>query len=59
MEQEMEEENVEFNSGIECPGNQSLEPFIGSSMVLKDREFTTEAILVEIASPNFLFKYTK
>lgn len=56
---EMKEENVEWNSGVECPGNHSLEPYIGSTIVLEDRNFTEESVLVEIASPDFLFKFTK
>lgn len=56
---EMKEENVEWNSGVECPGNISLEPYIGSTMILEDRNFTVESVLVEIASPLFFFKYTK
>lgn len=59
QDQEMKEENVEFNSGVECPGNHSLEPYIGSSMVLEDKNFISDAILVEVAGPDFLFKYTK
>ncbi len=59
LDQEMSGENVEVNSGVECPGNHSLEPYIGSSMVLEDKVFTNDAVLVEVASPNFLFNFTK
>lgn len=40
---------TEVNSGVQCPGNKSLEPYIGTVMTLEDATFTDEAILVEIA----------
>lgn len=53
-------EDVEMNTGIDCPGESSLEPFVGSVMTLENRLFLNEAILVEIA-PNdaFAYKYKK
>ena len=40
---------TEVNSGVQCPGNKSLEPYIGTVMTVEDATFTDEAILVEIA----------
>ena len=53
-------ETIEENSGHLCPGNKSLEPYIGTKMNLEEKEFQNEAILVEIATNNtFAFKYEK
>lgn len=49
---------VEENTGIDCPG-ESLEPYMGTLMTLEDKNFSDEAILVEIADPNFVFRYQK
>jgi hypothetical protein len=55
-----EESPTELNSGVQCPGNKSLEPYIGTVMTLEDATFTDEAILVEIAQDGlFAFQYTK
>jgi hypothetical protein len=43
-------ENVEENSGVECPGNKSLEPFIGTMVTLEEKLFLKEVILVEVAN---------
>jgi hypothetical protein len=43
------EDVTEVNSGVECPGNNSLEPYIGTMMTIEERTFIDEAILVEIA----------
>jgi len=40
---------TEVNCGVQCPGNKSLEPYIGTVMTLEDATFTDEVILVEIA----------
>jgi len=57
---EAEGEDVEMNSGVECPGERSLEPYVGSVMTLEDRLFMSEAILVEIApKDHFAFKFKK
>jgi hypothetical protein len=53
-------EDVEMNTGIDCPGERSLEPFVGSVMNLEQKSFLNEAILVEIAaSDKFAYKYKK
>lgn len=53
-------EDVEMNSGVECPGNRSLEAYCGTSIDLKEKNFVHEAILVEVAPKNnFFFKFTK
>ena len=35
----------------------SVEPYVGSSLVLKDHDFHNELLIVEIKSPNFAYKY--
>lgn len=51
---------TEVNSGVECPGNKSLEPYIGTILTLEDVTFNDEAILVEIATEgSFVFRFTK
>ena len=52
-------DDTEENSGVECPGDKSLEAYMGSLMTLEDKNFHDENILVEIAESNFAFKYTK
>lgn len=54
-----QDENVEENTGIECPGNKSLEVYIGSLMTLEDSQFLEECILVEVSERQFAYKYTK
>jgi hypothetical protein len=51
--------DTEENSGLECPGDKSLEAYMGSLMTLEDKNFMDECILVEIADGSFAFKYTK
>lgn len=41
-------EGVEVNTGVQCPGNRSMEPFVGSVMTLEDKDFINEAVLCEI-----------
>jgi hypothetical protein len=48
-----------LNSGEICPGNKSLEPFVGTILTLEEKNFINEFILVEITKDNFLFKYEK
>jgi len=31
------EEGVEFNSGVDCPGGKSLEAYIGTAMTLEQK----------------------
>lgn len=55
-----EAEDVEMNTGVDCPGEKSLEPFIGSVMTLENKLFMNEVILVEIApTDTFAYKYKK
>lgn len=55
-----QDENVEENSGIELPGNQSLEPYVGTAQVMKDFNFHGCVLVVEISANNqFAFKYKK
>lgn len=42
-------EEVEVNSGVECPGNRSIEPYVGSQLTLEEKEFVNCCILVEVA----------
>lgn len=49
----------EENSGVECPGNKSLEPYIGTLLTVEEKTFVDEAILIEVAAGPFAFKYTK
>ena len=50
------DDDVEENSGVEFPG-ESLEPYVGSSLTFDDVEFNNEVVLIELASPNFAYKY--
>ena len=51
---------TEVNSGVLCPGDKSLEPYIGTMMTLEENTFIDEAILVEVAATGpFVFKYTQ
>lgn len=53
-------EITEVNSGVECPGNNSLEPYIGTMMTIEERTFIDEAILIEIAEKSsFVYQYTQ
>ena len=52
----LEDNNVEENSGVDFPGD-SLEPFVGSSLTFDDHQFTNEIVLIEIASPKFVYRY--
>lgn len=52
------EEFVEMNTGVQCPGETSLEPFVGSVMTLEDKSFLDEAILCEIGD-QFVYKFKK
>jgi hypothetical protein len=55
-----ESEDVEMNTGVDCPGERSLEPFVGSVMTLENKLFLNEAILVEIAETDtFSYKFKK
>lgn len=55
-----EDSEVEFNSGVECPGNRSIEPYVGSQLTIEEKEFTNCCILVEVAKDDlFAFKYKK
>ena len=47
---------MEENSGVEFPG-ESLEPYVGSSLTFDDVEFNNEVVLIELASPNFAYRY--
>jgi hypothetical protein len=51
-----QDDDVEENSGVEFPG-ESLEPYVGSSLTFDDVEFNNEVVLIELASPNFAYKY--
>jgi hypothetical protein len=51
-ENEGPESITEENSGVECPGNVSLEPYMGTLMTVEDKLFIDEAILLEIAINN-------
>ena len=55
----MEDSGIELNSGVECPGNNSLEPLVGSILTFEEKDFVDEVILVEIAPKDFpfVFKY--
>jgi len=52
------EEISEENSGVEPPG-QSLEPLVGSMITLEDKDFSNCLVFVEIAAPDFVFKFRK
>jgi len=56
----MEEANEEDeeNSGVSPPG-QSLEPLVGTMITLEEKEFNNCLVLVEIAAPDFVFKFKK
>jgi hypothetical protein len=55
-----QDQGTELNSGVECPGNSSLDPYFGTSMTVEEKTFLDEAILVEVANQNqFAFKFTK
>ncbi len=51
-------EGVEVNTGVLCPGNRSMEPFVGSVMTLENKDFIDEAVLCEIGE-QFIFKFQK
>lgn len=60
MSDTFNEDEIQLNSGVECPGNNSLEPYIGSLLTLDEKNFIDENVLVEIAESNqFTFKYKK
>ena len=48
----------EINSGVACPGK-SIEQLCGANMTIEDKNFYNQVILVEIATPNFAFKFEK
>ena len=48
----------EINSGVSCPGK-SIEQLCGANMTIEANNFYNQVILVEIATPNFAFKYEK
>lgn len=51
--------DTEENSGVECAGNKSLEPYIGTLLTVEEKTFVDEAILVEVAASAFAFKFRK
>lgn len=49
---------IEENSNVEFPG-ESMEQLVGSVLTLENFEWTEdELIVVEVATPNFQYKYT-
>ena len=61
MEQDpkqVDQGSVETNSGVEFPG-QSQEPMVGSAITFEDKDFNNEIIVLEIATPQFAYKYEK
>lgn len=53
-------EEVEENSGVECPGNKSIEPYIGTQLTLEQKDFVSNVIVVEVGYNNqFGFKFRK
>jgi len=53
-----EAENVEENTGIEGPGT-SLEPLVGTSVTLEEKDLSSCVIVVEVSTPNFAFRFKK
>jgi hypothetical protein len=53
-----DDSQTETNSGVECPG-MSLEPCVGTSLTLEEKEFHSQKIMVEISNPDFAFSYKK
>jgi hypothetical protein len=53
-----DDSKTENNSGVECPGI-SLEPCVGTSLTLEEKEFHSQKIMVEIACPEFTYSYKK
>ena len=53
-----EEEDIEENTGVEGPGT-SLEPLMGTSITLEEKDLSSCVIVVEIGTPNFSFRFKK
>ena len=53
------DDQIEENTGIECPGDKHLEAYIGSLMTVEDNSFLNECLLVEASEGSFAFKYCK
>ena len=54
--------DLEVNSGVEFPGNESLEPYIGSSQTLADDVLNYAVVVVEVREneqQKFAFNYKK
>jgi hypothetical protein len=49
---------TELNTGVSCPGI-SLEPCVGTSLTLEEKEFHSQKIMVEIGTPDFAYSYKK
>jgi len=56
QEETENDEEVETNTGVEFPG-MSYEPIVGTAYTLEEKDFVNDIVLIEIAQPNFLYKF--
>jgi hypothetical protein len=49
---------VEENTGVEGPGV-SLEPMVGTSITLEEKELADRVMIVEVGMPGFAFRFRK